>query len=252
MGDGKEDVAGVFVLRLVNNNLRISASDDSNGFRGGWPVGKIDIEVDRMRLRKIKASLLYAAKHITIRILGPSHSHSWDPPGHARRSPSIAATTVAAVIVPTTLVMVRNISGTRSSPSSSVRPASGNPAVANAGARLTMLADGTLATVSEVRNTAAPAWTGSPTPSAPPYRRATNSTATAWNRALPARPMLAPSGNTKRATESGMPRSVSAAASITGREASDEVVENAINAGARTARKNRPMPSRATNATAGR
>src|SRR6266852_6372094 len=91
-----------------------------------------------------------------------------DPPGHARRSASSAATTVAAVMVPTTLVMVRNMSGTRSSPSSSVRPASGNPAVANAGARLTMLADGTLATVSEVRNTAAPAWNVSPSPSAPP------------------------------------------------------------------------------------
>ncbi len=51
--------------------------------------------------------------------------------------------------------------------------------------------------------------------------------------------MLAPNGKTKLATGSGMPKSVSAAASITGREASDEVVENPINAGARTARKNR-------------
>src|SRR5207237_10621274 len=151
-----------------------------------------------------------------------------------------------------TLVMVRNMSGTRSSPSSSCRPASGSPGGVNAGTRLTMLADGTLATVSEARNTAAPAANVLPTPSDTPYSRATNSTATAWNRALPPRPMLAPKGSTKLATGREILRSLSAASSMTGSVASEDVVENAISNEARTARRERRAPSRATSATTGR
>src|SRR5207253_3204407 len=71
--------------------------------------------------------------------------------------PSTVATTTAPVRWPTTLVVVRNMSGMRSKPRSSESPASGSPVAANAGTRLTMLAEGTLATVSDVRNTAAPA-----------------------------------------------------------------------------------------------
>src|SRR6266516_23578 len=177
-----------------------------------------------------------------------------DEPRHSSFSPSRAAVTTAPVRVPMTLVMVRNMSGTRSRPRSSVSPASGSPVLANAGARLTMLADGTLATVSDARNTAAPAWNRSPSPSAapPPYSRATNTRATAWNSALPARPMLAPSGSTKLATVREMRRSFSAASSITGRLASEEVVEKPISSEARIARRNRHTRSRATNATAGR
>src|SRR6266513_6151764 len=150
------------------------------------------------------------------------------PPRHSSLSPSTAPTTVAAVSVPNTLVMVRNMSGTRSSPSSSCRPASGSPVAVNAGTRLTMLADGTLATVSEARNTAAPAANVLPTPSDTPYSRVTNTTATAWNRALPPRPMLAPKGSTKLATGREILRSLSAASSMTGSVASEDVVENAI------------------------
>src|SRR2546425_914534 len=114
---------------------------------------------------------------------------------HFTFSPSSAATTVAPVSDPVTLVIVRNISGTRSSPMSSVSPASGSPVAVNAGARLTILADGTLATVSEARNTAAPAWIISGTPRTTPYRRAANRNPTARNRALPHRVKLAPRGS---------------------------------------------------------
>src|SRR6266705_5380132 len=60
-----------------------------------------------------------------------------------------------------------------------------------------------------------------------------NSTATAWNSALPVRPMLAPSGSTKLATVREIRRSLSAASSMTGSVASDEVVENAMTREAR-------------------
>src|SRR2546421_732987 len=64
--------------------------------------------------------------------------------------------------------------------------------------------------------------------------------------------MLAPSGSTKLPTEREMRRSRSAASSMTGRLASDEVVENAMSIELRMARRNRPAPIRATNATVGR
>src|SRR6185437_1146316 len=173
-------------------------------------------------------------------------------PRHSSFPSSTAATTVAAVSVPKTLVMVRNMSGMRSNPSSSCRPVSGSPVAVNAGTRLTMLAEGTLATVSEARNTAAPAWNVPPRPSGTPYSRAMNSTATAWNSALPARPMLPPRGSTKLATVREILRSLSAAASMTGSAASEEVVENAMSRDARMARRKGRAPSRATNATTGR
>src|SRR5207247_9597434 len=81
---------------------------------------------------------------------------------------STASTTVAAVSVPNTLVMVRNMSGMRSSPRSSTRPVIGGRVAVEVGTRLTMLAEGTLATVSEARNTAAPAWNMPPSPSGTP------------------------------------------------------------------------------------
>ena len=64
-----------------------------------------------------------------------------------------------------------------------------------------------------------------------------NSTATAWNSALPARPMLAPSGSTNPATVREIRRSFSAASSIVGKVASDDVVENAMSIDARIARR---------------
>src|SRR5438876_1065972 len=91
-----------------------------------------------------------------------------DEPAHPMPSPSRAATTAAPVRWPVTLVMVRNMSGTRSSPMSSDSPASGSPVAAKAGVRLTMLPEGTLATVSDARNTAAPAWNISGNPRATP------------------------------------------------------------------------------------
>src|SRR5207302_8623597 len=100
-----------------------------------------------------------------------------NPPDHSGASSSTAATTVAAVSVPKTLVMVRNMSGMRSRPSSSCSPVRGSPVAVNAGTRLTMLAEGTLATVSEARNTATPAWSVPPRQSGSPERRARNSTA---------------------------------------------------------------------------
>src|SRR4029077_10471648 len=66
----------------------------------------------------------------------------WNPPDHSGASCSTAATTVAAVSVPNTLVIVRNMSGMRSRPSSSCSPVSGSPVAVNAGTRLTMLAEG--------------------------------------------------------------------------------------------------------------
>src|SRR3989449_8652724 len=49
-----------------------------------------------------------------------------NPPDHSDASSSTAATTVAAVSVPKTLVMVRNMSGMRSRPSSSCSPVRGD------------------------------------------------------------------------------------------------------------------------------
>ena len=70
-----------------------------------------------------------------------------------------------------------------------------------------------------------------------PYSRATNSTATAWNKALPARPTLAPSGSTKLATVRESRSSLSAASSMMGSVVSDDVVEKAMSREARMARK---------------
>src|SRR5438132_586103 len=125
--------------------------------------------------------------HLHSHAHGTEHAHA-HPGGDARRSlgfgllhglAASAATAAAPDRLPMTFVMVRNMSGMRSSPMRSVSPASGSPVALNAGARLTMLADGTLATVSEARNTAAPAWNSSPTPSGTPYRCAANKIATA-------------------------------------------------------------------------
>src|SRR5213593_1409297 len=79
-----------------------------------------------------------------------------------------------------------------------------------------------------------------------------NSTATAWNSALPERPMLAPSGSAKLATVREIRRLLSAASSMTGSVASDDVVENAMRREARMACRYRDAPSRATSATTGR
>src|SRR6266542_6163963 len=89
-------------------------------------------------------------------------------PRHLSFSPSTPATAAAPVRCPATFVMVRNMSGTRSSPMSRVIPESGSPVDANAGMRLTTLADGTAATVRDARNTAAPAWSISGTPNSMP------------------------------------------------------------------------------------
>src|SRR5207244_13516477 len=62
-----------------------------------------------------------------------------DEPHHSSFSPSTAATTAAAVRCPVTFVIVRNMSGMRSSPMSSVSPESGSAVDAKAGVRLTML-----------------------------------------------------------------------------------------------------------------
>src|SRR5438034_2010439 len=164
---------------------------------------------------------------------------------------SCVATTAAPARLPMTLVIVPNMSGMRSSPMSSVSPASGSPVALNADARLTMLADGTLATVSEARNTAAPAWNNSPVPSGTPYRWAANTIATAWNNALPERLMLAPSGSTKLVTVREILSSSSAAASIVGRVASDDVVENAIASDGQETFRNLATRIRATSAIAG-
>src|SRR5213076_1942717 len=164
---------------------------------------------------------------------------------------SKAATTVAPASDPATLVIVRNMSGMRSRPMSSVSPASGSPVALNAGARLTMLPDGTAATVSEARNTAAPAWTSSAAPSGTPYRWAANTIATVWNNALPERLMLAPSGSTKLVTVREILSSSSAAASIVGRVASDDVVENAIASDGQATLRNLATRIRASNAIAG-
>src|SRR2546421_11386376 len=83
-----------------------------------------------------------------------------------------------------------------------------------------------LATVSEARNTAAPAWNISAKPNDTPYSCATNSTATAWKRALPARFTVAPSGSTKLDTTREILRSFAAASCIVGGAAGEDVVEN--------------------------
>jgi hypothetical protein len=67
-----------------------------------------------------------------------------------------------------TFVIVRNMSGIRSMPMRMLSPEIGRPVVTKAGRRLTTLAAGTLATVSDARNTAAPAWKISPNPSGTP------------------------------------------------------------------------------------
>ena len=105
--------------------------------------------------------------------------------------------------------------------------------------------------MSEARNTAAPAWTSSAAPSGTPYSRAANTIATAWNNALPDRLMLAPSGSTKLVTVREILSSCSAAASIVGRVASDDVVENAIASDGQATSRNRDTRTRAISAIAG-
>src|SRR5713226_6810372 len=79
-----------------------------------------------------------ATRTVAIEEEGKEHSvPGWNPPDHSDASSPTAATTVAAVSVPKTLVIVRNMSGMRSNPSSSCRPASGSPVAVNAGTRLT-------------------------------------------------------------------------------------------------------------------
>src|SRR5437762_4951653 len=90
---------------------------------------------------------------------------------------STAATTTAPPTWPVTFVIVRNMSGMRSRPIRMLRPEIGSPVVANAGSRLMTLAAGTLATVRDARNTAAPAWSSCPAPNGMPYSRAMKSTA---------------------------------------------------------------------------
>src|SRR2546425_573156 len=109
-----------------------------------------------------------------------------------------------------------------------------------------------LSTVSEARNTAAPAWNISPKPNGTPYSRATNSTATAWNSALPARFTVAPSGSTKLDTMREILRSFAAASSIVGSVARDDVVENPISMEGKLARRNRLRERRTISAIAGR
>src|SRR2546422_8687818 len=109
-----------------------------------------------------------------------------------------------------------------------------------------------LATVSEARNTAAPAWNISAKPNDTPYSWATNSTATAWKRALPARFTVAPSGSTKLDTTREILRSFAAASSIVGRVAREDVVENPISIEGKLARRNRPKRTRTIRAVAGR
>ena len=133
-----------------------------------------------------------------------------------------------------------------------LKPWIGRPVAVKAGSRLTTLAVGTLATVSEARKTAAPAWNASPNPRGTPYSWATNSTARAWNSALPPRLILAPSGRAKLAIVGARRSSPSAASSIVGRVAMDEVVEKPINIEGKAARKKRRGGTRAINATAGR
>src|SRR2546422_6853801 len=108
-----------------------------------------------------------------------------------------------------------------------------------------------LATVSEARKTAAPAWNISPKPNGTPYSRATNSTATAWNSALPARLTVAPSGSTKLDTMREILRSFAAASSIVGRVAREDVVENPISIEGKLAGRNHRSPHRTINALHG-
>src|SRR2546425_9426684 len=143
---------------------------------------------------------------------------------HFTFSSSRAATTPAPVRDPVTLVIVRNMSGMRSSPMSSVSPASGNPVAVNAGARLTILADGTLATVSEARNTAAPAWTISGTPRTTPYRRAADRNAPPRDKGPPHPVMLSPRGGAEPAPGPEIFRICSAAARHLGSGAGAGVV----------------------------
>src|SRR5437016_12168105 len=109
-----------------------------------------------------------------------------------------------------------------------------------------------LANVSEARKTAAPAWNIAPKPNGTPYSRATNSTATAWNSALPARLTVAPSGSTKLDTMREILRSFAAASSIVGRVAREDVVENPISIEGKLARRNHRRERRTISAIAGR
>src|SRR3989442_5204291 len=109
-----------------------------------------------------------------------------------------------------------------------------------------------LATVREARTTAAPAWNISAKPNDTPYSCATNSTATAWKRALPARSTVAPSGSTKLDTTREILRSFAAASSIVGRVAREDVVENPISIEGKLARRNRPKRTRTIRTIAGR
>src|SRR3989454_4003742 len=174
-----------------------------------------------------------------------------DQPGHASVSPSAVATTAAPVRCPVTLASVRNMSGTRSRPIKRPNPASGKPVAAKAGARLTTLPAGTAATVSAARTPAAPACTSCGSPNGRPYSCATNNSATAWNSALPGRLMLAPSGSTKLDTVREILRSPSAAPSIVGSVASEDVVENAIIIDGNATRRKRGARSLVPSATAG-
>src|SRR3989442_12344853 len=103
-----------------------------------------------------------------------------------------------------------------------------------------------LATVSEARNTAAPAWNISAKPNDTPYSCATNSTATAWKRALPARFTVAPSGSTKLDTTREILKSFAAASSIVGRVAREDGVKKPIRNYGKLARRNRHKRTRAT------
>ena len=85
-----------------------------------------------------------------------------------------------------------------------------------------------------------------------PYKRATNSTAIAWNSALPARLMLAPSGSTKLETGRGICRSLSAASIMFGRAAIEVVAEKATIMEGNAARRNRRGARCAISATLGR
>src|SRR6185503_15523589 len=117
---------------------------------------------------------------------------------------------------------------------------------------LITLAEGTDATVSEERKTAAPAATISPAPKGMPYSRAMNTTAIAWKTALPPRLSVAASGSTNPETGRGSWKSLSAASIMRGSAAIDDVAENPISIDGYEARRNRSGDRRAMKATAGR
>ncbi len=69
-------------------------------------------------------------------------------------APENLSTTTDVVMCPVTFAAVRSMSGMRSMPNNIPTPANGTPATSSAGARVTKLALGTPATVSDTRNVA--------------------------------------------------------------------------------------------------